>query len=97
MARRFGAWLALAWLALLLASAEPPSRYGGEAESMFIYEVWRERENTTHTGEMARYHEESLSVALWKNKRPPGRLEQFEFHIDPNSGLISEYAQHLVP
>ena len=72
-------------------------RYGGEAESMFIYEVWRERENTSHTGEMARYHEESLSVALWKNKRPPGRLEQFEFHIDPNSGLISEYAQHLVP
>lgn len=68
-------------------------KYGGEAESMFIYEVWRERENTSHIGEMKRLHENSISVGLWKNKRPPGRLDQFTFYLDPDTGHIDEMTE----
>jgi hypothetical protein len=78
------------------ASGLYSSRFGGEQEAIFAYEIYRQRDRTDLTAAEKRWHENSININLVKNKR--GNLrDDLTYYIDPDTGRIGEYTQELEP
>jgi len=72
------------------------SRFGGEQEAIFAYEVYRQRDRSNLSAAESRFHENSININLVKNKR--GNLRgDLTYYLDPESGQIREYTTDLVP
>ena len=64
-------------------------RYGGETEGLFVIEVFRQRENEDLEGWEREFHQDTVTINVDKNKRPPCKTGQVDYHMDPETGLIS--------
>tara|TARA_B100000131_G_scaffold303985_1_gene328536 strand:+ start:1379 stop:2374 length:996 start_codon:yes stop_codon:yes gene_type:complete len=72
------------------------SRFGGEQEAIFAYEVYRQRDRDFLSPSERRFHENSININLVKNKR--GNLRgDLTYYLDPDTGRITEYTTDLVP
>lgn len=65
-----------------------PMRYGGAAEAMFLLEAFRKKDDTSLSGFDRQLNQNTVTLKLTKNKRPPNKTGQFDFYLDPNTGLI---------
>lgn len=63
-------------------------RFGGEAESIYVIEVFRKREDESLDDFDRRRHSNTLSINLAKNKRPPSKIGCFDVFMDPTCGRI---------
>ena len=63
-------------------------RYGGETEAIFVVEVYRKREDTDLDESERAYHENTVTVNVAKNKRPPCRVGEHDLFIDGKTGRI---------
>ncbi len=63
-------------------------RYGGEAESIFVIECFRKREDEQLDDFDRRRHANTLSINLAKNKRPPSKVGLFDVFMDPATGAV---------
>jgi replicative DNA helicase len=63
-------------------------RYGGEAESIFVVEAFRRREDDSLDDFDKRRHANTLSINLAKNKRPPSKIGCFDVFMNPATGAI---------
>lgn len=61
-------------------------KYGGEAEATFVLGVRRLRDDPDYEGD--RTVQDTVEVSLIKNKRPPSRIGEFTYYLDPNCGLV---------
>ena len=70
------------------AAGMSAARFGGEAESIFMIEVFRKREDEAMDDFDRRRHANTLSINLAKNKRPPSKVGMFDVFLDPATGLV---------
>lgn len=72
--------------------------YGGEQEGTFMLGVRRKLFDEGLTEAERRRHENSITLHLVKNKRPPGRLtarDGVDFYMDPDTGIIRLWNSQL--
>lgn len=70
-------------------------RYGGEAEANFVLGVRRRRDDDTLEPWEVAEHENTVSVSVLKNKRPPSRKGEVTYHMEPSTGVISSIQPDL--
>lgn len=66
-------------------------KYGGEQEAIFLIGVRRRRDDESLDEWERRQHENTVSLSVVKNKRPPSRktpVEGIDHYLDPTSGVI---------
>lgn len=64
-------------------------RYGGgEAEAIYVIEVFRKREDESMDDFDRRRHQNTITVNLVKNKKPPSKVGMADLYIDPECGRI---------
>lgn len=63
-------------------------RYGGETEATFVMEVFRKREDESLDAWERDRHQNTVSINLDKNKRPPCKKGVRDFYLDPQNGLV---------
>lgn len=63
-------------------------RFGGEAEAIVVLEVYRKRDNKRLTDFERMGHQNTVTVNVAKNKRPPMRLGETDLYMDPETGRI---------
>ena len=59
---------------------------GGETEATFVLGVYRKRDDL-YSGQ-AFMHQDTISVNIDKNKRPPCHTGAYDYHLDPHTGTI---------
>jgi replicative DNA helicase len=69
-------------------------RFGGDSEAIVVLEVYRKRDNRTLTEWERAGHQNTITVNVAKNKRPPMKLGETDLHMDPETGFI-RIATHL--
>lgn len=63
-------------------------KYGGEQEAIMLLGVRRQRD-LDDIDEYTRQREaDTVEVSIIKNKRPPSRLGEYSYYLDPSCGLI---------
>lgn len=62
--------------------------HGGEAEAIVVMDVYRKREDMTMGETERRSHQNTVTCAVVKNKRPPSRLGEVDLYMDPNCGKV---------
>jgi hypothetical protein len=77
-------------------------RYGGDTEAIFVFEVYRKRDDAQLDEWDVRHHANTISVAVHKNKRPPCKKGEQDYWIEPSTGLIrplteADFATQGVP
>jgi replicative DNA helicase len=63
-------------------------RYGGDSEAFMVLEVYRKRANTKLSESERRYHQDTVTVNIAKNKRPPMRLGEIDLYMNPETGHV---------
>lgn len=63
-------------------------RYGGENDAIFVIEVYRKREDESSDDFERRRHEDTVTVNVCKNKRPPCHVGEVDLYLDPLVGRI---------
>jgi hypothetical protein len=63
-------------------------KYGGEQEAIIQIGVRRQRDNEDLDDYERRRHENTVSVSVIKNKRPPSKRGEHDFYMCPESGLV---------
>lgn len=63
-------------------------KYGGEQEAIILIGVRRQRDNEALDDYERQRHENTVSVSVIKNKRPPSKRGEFDFYMCPDSGLV---------
>lgn len=63
-------------------------RHGGDDAATFVLEVYRKRGDKSLDQWDARRHENTVTVNVAKNKRPPSHRGEVDLYLDPNTGLI---------
>jgi len=63
-------------------------RYGGAAEAIIVLEVYRKKDNQRLNEHERSGHQNSITLSIAKNKRPPGKVGSVDLFIDPNTGHI---------
>jgi len=63
-------------------------KYGGEQESIFVFDVWRKREDESLDEFDRQRWRNAVSVGLFKNKRPPSKKGTVDLFLDPATGAI---------
>jgi len=63
-------------------------RYGGETEAIMVLEVYRKLEDESLDQFDRTRHQNSLTVNLAKNKRPPSKKGEVDLFIHPDTGQI---------
>jgi replicative DNA helicase len=63
-------------------------RYGGDTEAIFVLEVFRKRDDEQMDPWERQRHENTVTVNVAKNKRPPCKKGERDFFMDPNCGLV---------
>lgn len=63
-------------------------RYGGEDVATFVVEVYRKRDDDSMDAWERQAHENTVTVNLSKNKRPPCKKGEADLFLDPNVGTI---------
>lgn len=58
-------------------------RYGGDSEAIMVLEVFRKREDPSNIG-----HENTITINVAKNKRPPMRKGMVDMFMNPDTGHI---------
>jgi KaiC/GvpD/RAD55 family RecA-like ATPase len=66
------------------------ARYGGNSEAIFGLEVFRKRDDESLSEWDRDRYRNTISVNLFKNKRPPCRTGSADCYLDANTGLIRE-------
>lgn len=65
--------------------------FGGEQQATIVIGVRRKRDIADLEPDERRWHQDSVTLHIVKNKRPGGKNTEFEgidFYLDPNTGLI---------
>jgi replicative DNA helicase len=62
--------------------------YGGENDALCVLEVYRKREDPEMDQFERLRHANTVTVTLAKNKRPPSKLGEVDFYMEPSTGLI---------
>lgn len=63
-------------------------RYGGENDAIFVLEVYRKREDDSLEDRERSRHENTVTVNVCKNKRPPCHVGEVDLYLDPTVGRI---------
>lgn len=63
-------------------------KYGGEQEAIMVIGVRRQRDDEDLDGHERLRHADTVNVSVIKNKRPPSKIGEWEFFMDPACGLI---------
>lgn len=63
-------------------------KYGGEQEAIIQIGVRRQRDNEDLDDFERQRHENTVSVSILKNKRPPSKRGECDYYLCPESGLI---------
>jgi len=63
-------------------------RYGGETEATFVLEVFRKREDESLDSWERQQHDNTVTINLDKNKRPPCKKGERDFFMDPSNGYV---------
>jgi len=66
-------------------------RYGGETEAIFVLEVFRKREDGELSDHELLMEQNSVTINVAKNKRPPCHIGEVDFYMDPDTGLIRPF------
>lgn len=61
---------------------------GGETEATFVLGVFRKRDDPYAAHHERDAHQNTLSVVIDKNKRPPCHVGEYDYFMDPTSGRI---------
>jgi len=61
---------------------------GGETEATFVLGVFRKREDQYAAADYLAMHQNTLTVAIDKNKRPPCHVGEFDYYMDGRTGSI---------
>jgi replicative DNA helicase len=61
---------------------------GGETEATFVLGVYRRREDPYAADDYVAMHQNSITVAIDKNKRPPCHVGEFDYYMNPSTGGI---------
>lgn len=61
---------------------------GGETEATFVLGVFRRREDRYGESGYLAMHQNTITVAIDKNKRPPCHVGEFDYFMDPHTGGI---------
>jgi replicative DNA helicase len=72
-------------------------RYGGTAEAIMVLEVFRKREDEDLDAHELRRHQDTVTINLCKNKRPPGKIGMVDFHMEEATGRISSLNEPARP
>lgn len=64
-------------------------KYGGEAEAIMVIGVRRQRDDEELSETDRVRHADTVNVSIVKNKRPPSKLGEFVYYLNPESGFIS--------
>jgi len=67
-------------------------RFGGEAEAIMVLEVYRKREDDSMDPHERGQHQDTVTVSVAKNKRPPGKKGERDFYMDAACGRIQDHA-----
>lgn len=62
--------------------------HGGHAEAIFIIGCRRKRDCEAMDDWDRQAHAHTISVSVVKNKRPPSKRGEYDYYLDPNSGII---------
>ncbi len=63
-------------------------KFGGESEAIVVLEVYRKRDKKSLTPAEREGHKNSVTVNVAKNKRPPMRLGEVTFYMNPDTGHV---------
>lgn len=63
-------------------------RYGGETEAIFVLEVFRKREDPELSEHELLMEQNSVTINVAKNKRPPCHIGEVDYFMDPETGFI---------
>lgn len=63
-------------------------RYGGEHDAMFVLEVFRKRDDESLDAFQRQQEENTVTVNVAKNKRPPCKVGEIDLFIHPKFGYI---------
>lgn len=64
------------------------ARYGGNNEAIFGLEVYRKRDDESMSEWDRDLHRNTISINLYKNKRPPNRVGKADFYLEPATGWV---------
>jgi replicative DNA helicase len=67
-------------------------RFGGEAEAIMVLEVYRKREDETSDPHLRASHEDTVTVSVCKNKRPPAKKGERDYFMNPATGQLASNA-----
>lgn len=63
-------------------------KFGGAAEAIIVLEVYRKRDNKKLNEHERKGHQDSITLEIAKNKRPPGKLGKVDLFINADTGHI---------
>jgi hypothetical protein len=63
-------------------------KYGGEAEATFVIGVRRQRDDEDLDEYTRQALADTVDISVIKSKRPPSKLGEFTFYMDPDSGYV---------
>lgn len=63
-------------------------RYGGDTEAIFVIEVFRKRDDESLDAWEKDRHQNTVTINVAKNKRPPCKKGERDFYMDPHNGLV---------
>ena len=63
-------------------------KFGGESEAIVVLEVYRKRDNRALTDFERLGHENTVTVNVAKNKRPPMKLGETDLYMNPDTGHV---------
>lgn len=63
-------------------------KFGGESEAIVVLEVYRKRDNRALTDSERMGHDNTVTVFVAKNKRPPMKLGETDLYMNPDTGHI---------
>jgi len=66
------------------------ARYAGNNEAIFGLEVYRKRDDESRAQQERDLLRNTISINLYKNKRPPNRTGTADFYLKPSTGWIRE-------